>query len=172
MRSTKENAWPKAACNGMEVSKPMKISEVMKPDDVLIGVSASSKGRLLQQLSDKAASALGISEHDILAALTSREALGSTGIGAGIAIPHAPVAGIERPFGFFVRLTKPIEFDAIDDEPVDIVCLILTPPEGQANYLKLLSNVARRLRSADAIKRIRSTSEPAHIYSVITECND
>lgn len=149
----------------------MKISDVIKPEDVAIGMSASSKVRLLQQLSEKAAHVLGISEHDILAALQSREALGSTGIGAGIAIPHAPVAGIERPFGFFVRLTKPIEFDAIDDEPVDIVCLILTPPDGQANYLKLLSNVARQLRSADAIKRIRSTSDPAHIYSAITECD-
>ncbi len=172
MRSTKENAWPRAACKGMEVSKPMKISEVMKPDDVLIDVSVSSKGRLLQQLSDKAARALGVSERDILAALESREALGSTGIGAGIAIPHAPVAGIERPFGLFVRLTKPIEFDAIDDEPVDIVCLILTPPEGQANHLKLLANVARQLRSEHVLKRIRSTREANHIYSAITECDD
>ncbi|WP_082143639.1 PTS sugar transporter subunit IIA [Nitratireductor soli] len=144
----------------------------MKPDDVLIGVSASSKGRLLQQLSERAARALGVSEHDILAALTNREALGSTGIGAGIAIPHAPIADLERPFALLVRLTEPIEFDAIDDEPVDIVCLILTPPEGQAKYLKLLSNVAKQLRSADVVKEIRSTSEAEHIYSAFTRCDD
>ena len=82
------------------------------------------------------------------------------------------VSGIEWPFGLFVRLTKPIEFDAIDDEPVDIVCLILTPPEGQANHLKLLANVARQLRSEHVLKRIRSTREANHIYSAITECDD
>ena len=147
----------------------MRISEVIKPEDVAIGVSVSSKSKLLKLLSEEAAHALGISEHDILAALQSREDLGSTGIGAGIAIPHAPVAGINGPFGFLVCLSKPVEFDAIDDEPVDIVCLILMPPEGQSAYLKLLSNIARQLRSADAVKRIRSAIDRDHAYSAITE---
>lgn len=149
----------------------MRISEVIKPEDVTIGVSASSKSKLLKLLSEKASQALGISEQDILAALQSREDLGSTGIGAGIAMPHAPVAGINGPFGFVVRLTKPIEFDAIDDEPVDIVCLILMPPEGQSAYLKLLSNVARQLRSADAVKRIRSARSREQVFSAIIECD-
>lgn len=149
----------------------MKISEVIKPDDVEIGVSTASKSKLLKLLSEKAAHALGIGEQDILAALQSREGLGSTGIGAGIAIPHAPVAGIDGPFGYLACLSKPIEFDAIDDEPVDIVCLVLMPPEGQSAYLKLLSNIARQLRSKDVLKNIRSATDREHVYLAITECD-
>lgn len=150
----------------------MKISEVIKPGHVVIGVSTSSKGKLLQQLAENAAHQLGVSADDILTALQGREALGSTGIGAGIAIPHAPVAGIERPFGLLVRLTKPIEFEALDDAPVDIVFLVLMPPGGQPAYLKLLSNVARQLRSAEVIKILRSASDRDCIYSAITACVD
>lgn len=150
----------------------MKISEVITPEHVVIGVSAASKCKLLQQLSEKAAHQLNVNAHDILTALQGREALGSTGIGAGIAIPHAPVAGIERPFGLFVRLAKPIEFEALDDEPVDIVCLVLMPPGGQAAYLKLLSNVARQLRSAGVMKIVRSANDRDRIYSAITACVD
>ncbi len=149
----------------------MRISEVIKPEDVAIGVSTSSKIKLLKLLSEKAGHALGISEQSILAALQSREDLGSTGIGAGIAIPHAPVVGIDGPFGYLACLSKPIEFDAIDDEPVDIVCLILTPPEGQSAYLKLLSSIARQLRSADILKKIRSANDRQQVYSAITECD-
>lgn len=149
----------------------MKISDVIKPEDVTIDVSVSSKGQLLQVLSQKAAGAIGVSEHDILAALHGREALGSTGVGAGIAIPHATVVGIKEPFGLFVRLAKPVEFDALDDEPVDIVCLILTPLESQSPCLKLLSAIARQLRSSDAVKRIRSARDREQIYSAITECD-
>lgn len=150
----------------------MKISEVIKPEHVLIGVSVASKGKLLQQLAENAAHRLGASADDILTALQGREALGSTGIGAGIAIPHAPVAGIEQPFGLFVRLIKPIEFDALDDEPVDIAFLVLMPPGGQAAYLKLLSNVARQLRSAEVMKILRSTGDRDRIYSAVTACTD
>lgn len=149
----------------------MKISEVIKPEDVTIGISTSSKSKLLELLSEKAAQALGINKKDILAALQGRENLGSTGIGAGIAIPHAPVAGIDGPFGFLMCLSKPVEFDAIDDEPVDIVCLIVMPPDGQSVYLKLLSNIARQLRSADTLKKIRSANELGQVYSAITECD-
>ena len=147
----------------------MKISEVIKPEGVTIDMSVSSKGQLLRLLSQKAADALGVGEHDILAALQSREDLGSTGVGAGIAIPHAAVVGIEEPFGLFVRLAKPVEFDALDEEPVDIVCLILTPPESQSPCLRLLSAIARQLRSPDAVKRIRSARDSGHVYSAITE---
>jgi PTS system nitrogen regulatory IIA component len=168
MKSTKESQVP--CVKKMEVSEQMKISEVIKPEDVTIDAAASSKATLLQQLSENAARVLGISERDVFAALQRRESLGSTGIGKGIAIPHAPVAGIDAPFGQFVRLTKPIEFEAIDEEPVDIVCLILIPSEGQSTYLKLLSNIARQLRSKDALRKIRSAVDREQVYSAITEC--
>jgi len=149
----------------------MKISEVMKPDDVFVGVAASSKAKLLQFLSGKAADALHISEANVLGALQSREGLGSTGIGAGIAIPHAPVEGVTSPYALLVRLAKPIEFEAIDEEPVDVVCLILMPPGEQAEYLKLLSTIARKLRSPEAIKVIRTATDPEQVFSAITECD-
>lgn len=140
----------------------------MNPGDVLIDILASSKAKLLKLLSEKAAAASGIDEHEILSALRSRESLGSTGIGAGIAIPHAPVPGITGPFGLFIRLAKPIEFEAIDDEPVDLVCLMLIPPGEQTQYLKLLSNIARQLRSPETVRKIRSATDSEQIYSAIT----
>jgi nitrogen PTS system EIIA component len=171
MRSTKESAWARGACKGMEASKSMKISEVMKPDDVLVRVSAPSKSKLLRFLSENAASALGLDKDDIFGALQNRESLGSTGIGAGIAIPHAPVAGVTSPYALLVRLAKPIEFKAIDEEPVDVVCLILTPPGEQNRYLKLLSSVARQLRSPEAVETIRHAAEREQVYHAITACD-
>lgn len=149
----------------------MKISEVMTPDDVLIDISVPSKAKLLRFVAETAAAVLGVAEGDILNALKSRESLGSTGIGSGIAIPHAPVNGIVSPFALFVRLTKPIEFEAVDEEPVDLVCLVLTPPGEQNRYLKLLSQIARQLRSADALKTIRDAADQQKVYQALTECH-
>lgn len=146
----------------------MEISEVIKPESVALDLSAPSKIRLLQILSGIAGKALKISARDVFAALQNRERLGSTGIGAGIAIPHAPVAGVVVPFGFVARLAKPIAFESVDDDPVDIVCLLLTPPQGDSAYLSVLSYIARQLRSPDVVKRIRSAPDEAHIYSEIT----
>lgn len=138
---------------------------------MLIGVSASSKAELLQMLSRRAAASLGISNSDILGALQNREDLGSTGIGAGIAIPHAPVEGITSPFTLLIRLAKPIAFQAIDDEPVDVVCLILTPPGEQVQFLKLLSSISRQLRCPDSIRTIRTAADARQIYATITQCD-
>lgn len=147
----------------------MRISEAMKPDDLLLGVSASSKDKLLQLLSEHAGAALAVSEETILTALRSRESLGSTGIGAGIAIPHAPVDGLVAPFVLLARLAKPVEFEAIDEEPVDVVCLILTPPGEQNRYLKLLSSVTRQLRSADTLGTIRQAADRERVYRTFAE---
>jgi PTS system nitrogen regulatory IIA component len=150
----------------------MKISEVMRPDDVLIDVSASSKSKLLQFLSKKAAEPLGVSDSEILRALQHREKLGSTGFGAGIAIPHAPVEGVAAPFALMIRLARPIAFEAIDDRPVDVICLILTPPGDQAEYLKLLSAISRKLRSSETLKTIRAATDARQIYATIAMCDD
>ncbi|WP_180898679.1 PTS sugar transporter subunit IIA [Martelella soudanensis] len=150
----------------------MKISEVMRPDDVLVDVSAVSKTNLLQLLSNRAAEFLGVNRSDIVGALEHRENLGSTGFGAGIAIPHAPVAGVTAPFALLIRLARPIEFEAIDDRPVDVICLILTPPGDQAEYLKLLSMISRKLRSPETLKTIRSATDAGQIYATIAMCDD
>ncbi|WP_244570872.1 PTS sugar transporter subunit IIA [Stappia sp. TSB10GB4] len=149
----------------------MKISEVMKRDDVLINVASSSKTKLLQFLSNKAAGILGINEDDVLAALQGRENLGSTGIGAGIAIPHAPVNGIVSPFTLLVRLGRPVAFEAIDEHPVDLVCLILTPPGEQNRHLKLLSTITRQLRSSEIVKAMRSATDSEHVYEAFIQMN-
>ncbi len=154
----------------MEATEPMAISEAMKPGHVLIDVSASTKAKLWLFLSKTAAKNLGITEHDILVALQGREALGSTGLGAGIAIPHAPVEGIVSPFVLFVRLSRPIPFDAIDEQPVDLVCLVLTPPGEQNRHLRLLSEIARQLRSSEAVKAIRSAADQKRVYEAIIDC--
>ncbi|MBB5701219.1 PTS system nitrogen regulatory IIA component [Ochrobactrum daejeonense] len=149
----------------------MQISEVMKSDDVLIDVSISSKPKLLKFVAETAAARLGVAAEEILGALQGREELGSTGIGAGIAIPHAPVKSISAPFILLIRLAKPIDFEAVDEEPVDIVCPILTPQGDQGHYLKLLSQIARQLRLPDAIKAIRSGADQETIYRAFVECD-
>ena len=147
----------------------MNISDVMKPSDVLIDVSVASKPKLLKFVAENAAATVGIAAETILHALRSRENLGSTGIGSGIAIPHAPVTGLASPFALLVRLAKPIDFDSIDDQPVDLVCLILTPPGEQNRYLKLLSKIARQLQSADTLKTIRQAPNHKLVYDALTE---
>lgn len=149
----------------------MEISEVMKPDDVVIDVPAPSKPRLLEFVAQAAAGVLGLREGDILEALQSRENLGSTGIGAGIAIPHAPAEGLRVPFVLLVRLAKPIDFEAVDEELVDVVCLILTPSGEQNGYLKLLSKIARRLRSPEAVETIRHAADRQVIYQALIDCD-
>lgn len=142
----------------------MQICEVMKPDDVLIDLSASSKSGFLSMVAEIAASRLGVPEGEILGALQNREELGSTGIGAGIAIPHACVDGVGAPFMLLARLTKPIDFEAVDEAPVDVVCMILTPSGEQSHYLTLLSRITRRLRCADALDAIRRAPDSGQVY--------
>lgn len=171
MRAAEETMRPKAAATRMGAGEVMEISGVMKPEDVVIDVSLPSKPRLLEFVAQTAADALGLREGDILEALQSREHLGSTGIGAGIAIPHAPVEGLHTPFLLLVRLAKPIDFEAVDEELVDVVCLILTPSGEQNGYLKLLSKIARRLRSPEAVETIRHAADRQAIYQAMIDCD-
>ncbi|WP_331373157.1 PTS sugar transporter subunit IIA [Sinorhizobium chiapasense] len=145
----------------------MKISEIISPESVRLDLTSSSKTSLLQAISEIAATELGIGASEILLALTNREKLGSTGIGQGIAIPHAPVPGVERPFFLIIRLKKPIDFEAVDDAPVDIVCLLLTPVQG--SQLNMLAHLARKLRSPEIVGAIRSSSSPEEVYSLLVD---
>ncbi|MDX3927798.1 MAG: PTS sugar transporter subunit IIA [Shinella sp.] len=149
------------------MSEQMKISDFIAPENVLLDVAVPSKIRLLRLLSEKSGAALGIDENVIFTALNNREQLGSTGIGEGIAIPHAPVLDVVVPFGMAVRLAKPIDFEAIDDIPVDIVILALMP-ESRATHLNLLACLARRLRMPDVLKLVRGTSDRDHFHALLT----
>lgn len=142
----------------------MNISEILTPERVVVDLAAASKVQLLHRFSESASKTLGIDEGEIFRALSNREKLGSTGIGEGIAIPHAPLRGIAAPFILFVRLKKPIDFESIDDIPVDIVCFLLTPTEGSATHLNVLAAVARKLRSPATLRSIRAASEPEEVY--------
>ena len=170
MRSAGTNARRLAGA-GRGVDQGMKISEAMRPDDVFVGISVASKPRLLDFLAEKAAEVCGVARDDIWQALRAREELGSTGIGSGIAMPHAPVRGIATPLALLAVLAKPIGFAAVDGAPVDVVCLILTPPGDQNRHLKLLSRIARQLRDDEIVATIRR-ADRALAYQALTDSKD
>ncbi len=147
----------------------MQLSKIISADNVLPAVQAGSKKQLLQLLSDRAAAFTGLNERTIFDALMQREKLGSTGLGNGIAIPHGRFAGIDRVHGLFARLTRPVDFDAPDHQPVDIVFLLMAPEGAGADHLKALARVSRLLRNAQLVDKLRATSDRDALYALITE---
>jgi len=145
----------------------MQVSDFLRPENVIVDFAAPSKLKALQLLSAKAAETLGLSEAAILQPLVAREKLGSTGIGEGIAIPHTRIAGIDRPFGLLARLQKPLDFESIDEVPVDIVFLLLLPPESAKEQLNALACVARGLRDPDTLKSIRRSATGEDVYQAL-----
>ena len=145
----------------------MKIAEFIRPESVILDLAAKSKSRALQAMSAQASETLGIPEKLILQALLEREKLGSTGIGEGIAIPHTRVQGVAAPFGMLARMNKAIDFDAIDDIPVDVVFLLLMPAENRKDHLNVLARVARQLRSQEVLEKIRGAESARDLYEAI-----
>src|SRR3974390_1648614 len=124
----------------------MQISDFLSRENVLFNARLGDKNELLEKLALAASTKISVPAGEILAELTNREKLGSTGLGDGIAVPHARLSSIIKPFGVFARLKQPIDFDAIDGKPVDIVFLLLLPPKTQSEPLRALACVARKLR--------------------------
>jgi len=124
----------------------MEISDLVQPEAVISGLKAGGKKQLLQELARHAAQITGVNEKKIFETLLERERLGTTGVGNGIAIPHGKLADFKRLYGLFARLEKPIDFDAIDEQPVDLVFLLLAPEGAGADHLKALARVSRLLR--------------------------
>lgn len=145
----------------------MKLAEIIKSENVIVDLPAPTKTKLLQELAGLAAKRLGIGEAPVLAALQEREALGSTGIGNGVAIPHANIQAIADPFALFVRLRKPVAFDSVDDLPVDIVFLILVPEQMAASHLSLLSSIARRAASPAWLELVRSAASREALHALL-----
>src|SRR4030081_1974392 len=133
----------------------MKISDLLSPADVMIDVRASNKRRLFQEFAAKAADGLGLHVDRIAPDLLKREELGSTGIGRGVAIPHARLPDLQRPYGLLAKLKQPIEFDAIDGQPVDIVFVLLLPAAAENGQLGPLALVARTLRPPENLDPLR-----------------
>jgi PTS system nitrogen regulatory IIA component len=146
----------------------MDIADFITPDRVVLDLRVRDKAQLLQELAKRAeASGSGVPAADILAALRSREALGSTGLGKGFALPHARIDGLTRFVGLFARLARPIDYDAIDGAPVDLVFLLLMPPEAGNNNVAALAAVSRRFRDAGTLTRLRK-AEAAEAFGALT----
>jgi PTS system nitrogen regulatory IIA component len=146
----------------------MTVDELLAPSDVLVGLRAATKNALLEDLARRAAAALGIGLDAIFPALARRENLGSTGIGDGIALPHARLEAVSRPYGILARLREPIDFEAVDDNPVDLVFLLLLPAPDRHEPLNALACVARRLRDAETAAAMRNARDAAALYAAVT----
>ena len=146
----------------------MDINEIIDPDGVIANLKPSSKKQLLQELAEAGSLRTGIESHAIFECLLEREKLGSTGVGNGVAIPHAKLPGMDRMVGVFAHLKKPVAFEAVDDQPVDIVFMLLAPVGSGADHLKALSRVARILRNQSTLSSIRTATDPDAVYSLLT----
>jgi nitrogen PTS system EIIA component len=143
------------------------VDEFLTRDRLLLEFASSSKHELFDDLAALAAANTGLDAGMILAAMEQREKLGTTGIGEGVAIPHARVPRLDRLIGFFVRLTAPIEFDALDDAPVDLVFLLLAPESGSTLQLKALARIARLLRDPEVSGRLRTERDADEVYALL-----
>ena len=139
------------------------------PEAVLASVKTSGKKALLAELASRAASVFGLEERRLFDRLIEREALGSTGIGGGIAIPHGRMTALSQPRGLFARLAHPIDFDAIDERPVDTVFLLVAPEGAGADHLKALARVSRLLRDRSLVEKLRATDSADALYSLLVE---
>ncbi len=147
----------------------MPLHELLSPEAIAPSLRVKGKKQALHELSAAAARMTGLDERSIFDVLLQRERLGSTGIGEGIAIPHGKLPGLSRLFGFAARLEKPIDFEALDGGPVDILFLLLAPEGAGADHLKALARVARVLRDPGVLARIRSSRNADALYAIMTE---
>ncbi len=145
----------------------METSSSLSPADVVLDLEAGSKRALLQLLAAEAARRLGRPEAEILKALQDREALGSTALGRGVALPHARLAGDEPPLQLFARLRRPIDYEARDEEPVDLVILVLWPEAAAEGFLPALSDTCRALREPAALRQLRAAASPGEVVGLL-----
>jgi PTS system nitrogen regulatory IIA component len=147
----------------------MDLSHLLKPAAVRVLGHATSKKRLFQDIAEVAQTVYGLNAAETVDALQERESLGPTGVGHGVALPHARLHGLDRVVGVFIRLEKPLDFDAVDRQPVDLVFALLAPKDSGVEHLKALALVSRTLRDAATCKKLRANSDPAALHAVLTE---
>jgi PTS system nitrogen regulatory IIA component len=145
----------------------MTLDQLLTPDRIFPRIKAADKAALFAELARRAGVALGHPPEPIAAGLAAREALGSTGIGAGFAVPHARLPGLSEPAGFFIRLERPIAFAAIDDRPVDLLFLLLSPPEAATAHLALLAAISRRIRDKTVANAVRQAGDVEQIRTAL-----
>ncbi len=147
----------------------MQISNILKQEAVRVIGAASSKKRLFQEIAEVANSAYKLPSSTTVEALLDRESLGPTGVGHGVALPHARLEGIDRVVGVFVSLEKPLDFGAVDRQPVDIVFGLFAPVDAGVEHLKALALVSRTLREQSFCTKLRANPDPATLYTILTE---
>lgn len=147
----------------------MELSELIKPEAVQGALKSASKKRVLLDLAASAAQLYALAEADVFSAVQEREHLGPTGMGKGVAIPHARISGLDRVVGCFARLAKPVDYESVDGQPVDLVFLLLAPEDAGADHLKSLARVARALRDPVICDKLRSTQDPSALFAILTE---
>jgi PTS system nitrogen regulatory IIA component len=144
----------------------MDLATIFRPDDVFVGLSCATKAKAMQVVCEKASQALGVEPAQLVDVIQKRETLGSTGIGRGIAVPHSPVAGLSGLRGFIFRMSKPLDFEAIDGAPVDLIFLLLFEERRRTEYLKVLAAIARKAHSEEALAALRSANSPEALHAV------
>lgn len=147
----------------------MELTDILKPEAVKVLTAASSKKRLLREMGELASTAYGFEQTLIVEALTIRENLGPTGVGNGVALPHARLDDLENVVGIFIQLEKPVEFESVDRQPVDLIFGLFAPKNAGVEHLKALALVSRTLRNPSIRAKLRANSDASTLYSILTE---
>ncbi len=147
----------------------MELADILAEESVLFCTDITTKHDVLKRLAARAAEVTGLPAEELFTALADRESLGSTGLGNGIAVPHGKYAGLKGVVAVFVKLANPVEFESVDDQPVDLVMMLLAPMGAGADHLKALARVARVLRTDSVAESLRQSSDPARLYAILTQ---
>jgi len=147
----------------------MRISDLLTLTSVTTRLKAANKKQALQDLAKRAASVIGVGERVLFETLMERERLGSTGIGNGVAVPHGRLPGLSAPRGFFARLEKAVDFEAVDNRPVDLIFLLVTPEGASGDHLKALALVSRLLRDRKICEKLRGTDRADALYALLVD---
>lgn len=150
----------------------MELNDLLASEAIVPLLKASSKKQVIQELSERAAKLTGLPQRQIFDKLLQRERLGSTGVGQGVAIPHGKLAELDRIHGIFAVLDKPVNYDAMDDKPVDIVFLLLAPEGAGADHLKALARIARVLRNDGTLAKLRTATDSDTIRAILCELQE
>lgn len=147
----------------------MQLANILKPSGVRVLGGTSSKKRLFQDLGDMADTVYRLKSETVVEALTEREGLGPTGVGQGVALPHARLAGLKDVCGLFIRLERPMDFDSVDRQPVDLIFALFAPADAGVEHLKALALVSRTLRDAAVRSKLRANNDPATLHTILTD---
>ena len=147
----------------------MEIRDLLTSERVVANLKVTSKKQALQELSKKISGLIGQDERKIFELLLERERLGTTGVGDGIAIPHGKLSSLDKLYGMFARLERPVNFESIDERPVDLIFLLLAPETAGADHLKALARISRLLRDKKVCDKLRGSDTPEALFALLTE---